>query len=242
MTYYEQIKEKMQAIVQEHQLDQESITISSSVLSTEEAIGITERKDFPLIKGKEKLINASFRGAVGQAFTDQPAVFKGSISQVMALDLDQNNNRALFIATSNAILRHLGLISNTVHCKNDGPENCAREMRDHLLLHYPGARIGLVGLQPAILDHLQAVFSVRVLDLDPDNIGQKKYGVLIEDGETGLEDVVQWADLMLVTGSTSVNGTILKFLSLDKPVIFFGTTVAGIAYLLDLPRLCWSSS
>lgn len=241
MDFYQSIKEKMQAIIDEHQLDQESITITSAVLSPEEAIGITERKDFPLIKGKEKLINASFRDAIGQAFTDQPALFRGSISQVMALDLDQNNNRALFIATLNAILRHLGLISNTVHCKNDGPENCAREMQGYLLEHFPQARIGMVGLQPAILDHLQAAFSVRVLDLDPDNIGKIKYGVLVEDGESCLEDVVKWADLMLVTGSTSVNGTILQFISLDQPVIYFGTTVAGIAYLLGLPRLCLSS-
>lgn len=242
MNFYEPIKARLEAIVREHRLDQETVTISSAVLTPEEAIGITIRKDFPLLKGKEVLVNARLGDSVGQAFTDQPSVFRGSVSQILALDLEQNNNRALFIASLNAILRHLGLIAHTVHCKNEGPEQCAREMRDHLLKHYPGARIGLVGLQPAILEHLQAVFSVRVLDLDPDNIGRSKYGVIVEDGDSCLQDVLQWADLMLVTGSTSVNGTIANFMDLDKPVMFFGTTVAGIACLLNLPRMCFTSA
>lgn len=242
MNLYQEIKAKMAVIIEEHHLDQESITITSSVLSSEEAIGTTTRTDFPLHKGKEVLMNAYFHDAIGQAFTDQPGNFQGSIKQLMSLDLGSHDSQAIFIASLNAILNHLGLVSNTIHCRNEGPEDCARQMRDYLLANHPGSRVGLVGLQPAILDSLRSSFSVRALDLDPDNIGQEKYGVIIEDGEKCLEDVVRWADLLLVTGSTSANGTILNFTNLDKPVIFFGTTVAGIAYLLDLPRLCFCSS
>lgn len=242
MDFYAQIKEKMNAIIKEHHLDEEAITITSSVLSTEEAIGVTTRKDFPLNKGNEVMLHAVFKNSAGQAFTDQPSIFQGSVGQLMDLDLEQSNDRALFIASSNAILLHLGLISNTVHCRNDGPENCSREIRDYLLINYHQAKIGLVGLQPAILDHLQAAFSVRALDLNRDNIGKEKYGIMIEDGEAKLAEVIAWADLLLVTGSTCVNGTILNFINVDKPVIFFGVTIAGIAYLQNLPRLCYCSS
>ncbi len=59
-------------------------------------------------------------------------------------------------------------------------------------------------------------FDVRVLDLDPDNIGKTKYGVLIEDGEKDLDEVLNWAEVLLVTGSTVVNGTIVNFWRLEK--------------------------
>ncbi|KUK31194.1 MAG: Uncharacterized protein XD63_1543 [Thermoanaerobacterales bacterium 50_218] len=52
---------------------------------------------------------------------------------------------------------------------------------------------------------------MRVLDLDPDNRGKTKYGVLIEDGEKDLDEVINWAEVLLVTGSTVVNGTIVNF-------------------------------
>jgi len=58
---------------------------------------------------------------------------------------------------------------------------------------------------------LRHSFDVRVLDLDPDNRGKTKYGVLIEDGEKDLDEVINWAEVLLVTGSTVVNGTIVNF-------------------------------
>ncbi len=242
MDFYERLRARMKSIIDEHKLDQTEVAISSNALTAEEAIGITERQDFPLNKGKEVMLNAVFKDVSGQAFTDQPSVFNGSISQLMGLDLSQNNNRALLIAASNAILCQLGLIGGTVHCKNEGPESCAREISRHLQAHYSGAKIGLVGLQPSILDQLRSSFSVRVLDLNPDSIGRERQGIVVEDGEKDLEDVIEWADLLLVTGSTSVNGTIVNYIDIGKPVIFFGVTIAAIAYLLDLPRLCFSAS
>jgi hypothetical protein len=239
MDFYGQIKEKMCRLVSERGSDSEKISISTKALSPEEAIGKTGRKDFPLLTGKEVLMNASFRGSIGQAFTDQPSLFYGSIGEVMNLDLAKNNNRAIFIATINAILKHLGLIAETVHCKNEEPEICAGRIRDWLLERYRGKKIALVGLQPAILDQLKSSFQIRVLDLNPDNIGTEKNGVLIEDGEKAREEVLNWADVILATGSMAVNGTILDYLDLGKPVYFFGTTVAGVAYLQKLDRLCF---
>jgi len=242
MSFYIQMKEKMNRLIKEHHLDNNEITITTSTMSPEEAIGITERKDFPLLKGKEVLLKASFKGCVGQAFTDHPSIFKGSINELLSLNLDKNNNRALFIASINAILKYLGLIEKTVHCKNEDPEKCAWEITNHLKDKYGNVKIGLIGLQPAILDNLAKNFTVRVLDLNTDNIGKEKYGVLIEDGEKSLDDILKWADIILATGSTIANGTILNFLNLDKPVFFYGTTIAGAAYLLGLKRLCFCAS
>ncbi|WMJ87964.1 hypothetical protein [Anaerocolumna sp. MB42-C2] len=54
--------------------------------------------------------------------------------------------------------------------------------------------------------------------------------------------VVKWADLVLCTGSTICNGSIVNFLNLDKEVLFFGTTLAGAAQMLSLKRVCFYSS
>ncbi|MGI6685892.1 MAG: hypothetical protein ACOX47_14860 [Bacillota bacterium] len=105
MDFYQEIKGKMYQIVQQHELRQKEITIRTAALTPEEAIGITGRKDFPLLKGKEVLMNAYFKDSIGQAFTDQPSIFKGSIKQLIDLELNTNGNRALFVASVNAILR-----------------------------------------------------------------------------------------------------------------------------------------
>ena len=70
-------------------------------------------------------------------------------------------------------------------------------------------------------------------------IGKTKNGVFIEDGEKNKDDVIQWADLLLVTGSTVVNGTVEDYYGLEKPVIFYGNTIAGTAVLMGLERICF---
>jgi uncharacterized protein (DUF4213/DUF364 family) len=87
-----------------------------------------------------------------------------------------------------------------------------------------------------MVEALAPQFPLRVLDLDPDNIGSRKFNTLIEGPETQ-EEVLQWTDLLLVTGSTLVNGTIDQFLG-SKPVIFYGTTIAGATHLMGWNRFC----
>lgn len=241
MDFYTDLLNKLNDIVAENKLDKDSILISTSALSPEEAIGVTRRKDFPLLNGKEALVEANFKGAMGQAYTDAPTAFSGSIQDIMDLDLSDNRNKVLFIASLNAVLKYLKLIDNTVHCKNEEPEECGSNMVQHIKGKYGNVRIGQVGFQPAMLDNLRKEFSVRILDLDVNNIGKVKYDTLVEDGKKDMKDVIQWADLLLVTGSTVTNGTITDFLKTDKPVLFYGTTIAGAAYLKGLNRACFCS-
>jgi len=74
--------------------------------------------------------------------------------------------------------------------------------------------------------------------LDEDNIGQEKYGIMVESGMCKMTEVGTWADVFLVTGSTICNGTLVEFLKIKKPVIYFGTTLAGAARLLGLTGFC----
>ena len=87
-----------------------------------------------------------------------------------------------------------------------------------------------------MVENLAAAHLLRVLDMDPDNIGTQKFGVTIESAEN-TDDAVQWADLLLVTGTTLANGSITLLMD-KKPIIFYGTTVAGAAHIMGWERFC----
>lgn len=240
---FQALKEGLNKVIQQNNLTQSQICITSKALSPEEAIGITQRKDFPILLGKEIMIQATYQDGEGQAFTDAPAIFSGSLEEILAMDIvNDAHARGLFIATLNAVMSHVGLVENTVHCRNSEPELCAQKFITYIQTNYGISKIALIGYQPALLEHLSKEFNVRVLDLNPENVGISKFGIVVEDGLKDFEDVVQdWAELVLCTGSTICNGSIVNFLNLEKEVIFFGTTLAGAAQILGLKRVCFYS-
>jgi hypothetical protein len=145
----------------------------------------------------------------------------------------------------NAVLRALGQVTGTNHCCDEDPVNCGPEIAGQLEARFGSKRFGLVGLQPAILKALVNHFTregVRVVDLNPDNIGSPKYGIEVWDGQNDLLRLVEWSEVGLITGSSIVNGTIdeiiKRFKGYGKPTVFFGNTISGVAALLDLDRLC----
>ena len=213
-------------------------------LSSRNAIG-NAGCDFAIKKGKEYVIEATFDNARGQAFTGKPCKWDGTVEEILSLDLSDVSNRGVFVATMNAVLRSLGLATGTIHCRDEDPTNCGPRIAGQLETRFGAKRFGIVGLQPAILRGLTKRFSleaVRVVDLNPDNIGNSKCGVEVWDGHTDLRRLARWAEIGLATGSSIVNGTIDEIIRCFKrqgrPVVFFGNTISGVAALLDLDRLC----
>lgn len=243
-TLFKEIRDRFTVIVEAHGLSAETVKITSKALSAKEAIGTTKRQDYPIITGKEIMLQADYRGSLGQAFTDAPSVFSGTLADILALDIDSDAHaRGLFIAALNAVMRHLDLASGTVHCKNEEPELCAAQFVEYIKRNYGSPKVALVGFQPALVEHFAETFPLRVLDLNPENVGKIKYGVFIEDGEKNFEAVVRdWAELVVCTGSTLSNGSIVNFIDIGKEVVFFGTTLAGAAVLLGLKRACFLSA
>ena len=241
MKFYEKLQTKAEQLVQDKGLQGYHVEVSGKVLKPEEAIGRPERRDFPLLQGKELMVEAEFQGHKGQAFTSEPQVFQGTIEEILITPLRKKSNgeMAVFIATLNAVMSYLGMAEKMRHCSDEEPERCSRELCAFLKGKYGNVRVGIVGYQPAMIDHLHREFTIRVLDLNPDNIGKIKNGVLIEDGKKHKDAVIQWAELLLVTGSTVVNGTIEDYYGLEKPVLFYGNTIAGTAVLMDLKRVCY---
>ena len=231
----------MYELLKENDLEEESIYIVAKGLTPEEAIGITVRKDYPILTGEEVMLSAEFDGAIGQAFTSAPCEYKGNIKELLESDLLENeHNRSLFIAALNAVAMRLGKADKTIHCRNDGPEKCAQSMKDYINTHYDVEKIVLIGFQPSILASLVESYTVRVLDLNPLNINQVKCGCIVEDGNDAYPDILEWADLILCTGSTICNGSIVDYLNIKKEVLFFGTTLSGAAPCLGVKRLCFT--
>jgi hypothetical protein len=237
---YEALRQEALDLCRRENLLEEHIKVKARTLTTEEAIGNPEDKDFPLQKGNERLMQAEFRGARGQAFTDYFGDFEGSLEEIFSMPLENNFRRAVFVASLNAVMRSLGRIEHTIHCRDEEPKTCAEALVKQIKNKYGAVKITQAGFQPRMIQALAPVFPLRVLDLDPCNIGTEKFGVTVEGPEkTG--EAVAWADVLLVTGTVLANGSIEAFVT-GKPVIFYGTTIAGAAALMGWERFCDQST
>jgi hypothetical protein len=230
------LRKRFLRFCQGHQLLERKIRVTARTLDPEEAIGNPESDDFPLQKGRERLMQAEFEAGRGQAFTDQYGNFEGRLKEIVHMDFANNYRRAVFVATLNAVLAHFGQATGTIHCRDQDPSNCAEEVARYIRARYGAVRLTQIGFQPRLVDRLQQDHEYRIVDLDPDNIG-KSVGVVQIEGPEATADAVAWAELLLVTGTTLVNDTIDTFLG-SKPIVFYGTTIAGAAHMMNWERVC----
>jgi len=240
----EQARRLLRERIEHHRTDLGS-PVQVRPLHPDEAIGKDADPSFVIKKGKERVIEATFLGHKGQAFTDRPVSWSGTLGDLLSLTLDEIPNRAVFVAGLNALLSALEHLPGTIHCKDQDPSRCGPEIARILHERFGEVRVGLIGLQPAILKALVERLgpdAVRVVDLNPDNIGEKRSGVLVWNGEEDLSRLVAECDIGLVTGSSLVNRTLdeilERFQQAEKPLILFGNTISGVASLLGLERLC----
>lgn len=232
-------------LVSEAGLLHQDVLVLATPLTPEEAIGTPGRRDYPILVGKERVLEATVAGTRGQAFTDSAREFEGTLADVLALPLDCNQHRAIFTATLNAALAHLGRVTGTVHCKDDEPEQCALEIARHARTRGAPRTVGLIGLNPAIAERLVDAFgpeNVRFTDLDRQRVGTEKFGVEIWDGFERTDDLLDFADLVLFTGTTLVNDTYDDLRrgieARGKDGLVYGMTAAGASALLGFDRIC----
>lgn len=245
MSVLKETRDRMLEVCREEGIDLNT-PVRVRRLSPDEAIGTKVDEGFVLCRGREVIIEATVDSARGQAFTDEPSSWSGTLEGLFAMPLDVVRNRAVVVATLNALAAKLGLANHTIHCHQDDPVRCGRELVRELVRRFPDVRkVLLVGLQPGILEALVERFkagNMRVVDLDVENIGKVRKGVRVGNGAADITDDVGWCELMLVTGSSVVNGTLDRLLSMSqdaaRPLVFFGNTIAAIAAVADLERIC----
>ncbi len=232
---YIRLKEALRSEADRHHLADKKIDIKCKPLTANEAIGKPDHDDYPIIKGREVMMEAMFDGAAGQAFTDEYTDITLTVDGLLNIDHTKTNERAIFIAGLNAVYRSLDLCGKTIHCKDKEPVECAENLIKEP--EFSGKKILLVGLQPRFLEYLARQNTMRALDLDPDNVGTVKFGVTIESGEN-FQDGLNWCDMIFATGSTIVNGSITHFINSGKPAVFFGVTISAPARILGLSSYC----
>lgn len=241
----ERARRAFAALAEERELLGAPVRIAARILSIEEAIGRPAYDDLPILRGKEVMIEAEFRHARGHAFTSAPSSWEGSLGDLLALPLDANQHRALLAAAMNAVLRSLGLIWRTVHCRSEDIARCGGEVARDVSRKYGPSTVGVVGYQPGLVAGLAKHFgpgSIRVIDLLEDNVGRRVGGIEIWDGLTRAEDLIRESDVVLATGSVVANGTVdgLRRLASthETPLVLYGVTAAAVCHLCDIERIC----
>jgi uncharacterized protein (DUF4213/DUF364 family) len=232
-----ELREQILKVIYEHKLPDGIVRVRAKVLSPEEAIGNPEHNDYPIQKGRERLMQAEYDGAQGVAFTDMFGNYEGSLYEIINMELNNNFRRAIFVATINAVLCRLGLIDKTGHCKDAGPVDCQKQVVEFIKQRFENPKIFMIGLQPRLLEALSDKFEIRVTDLDKSNIGKEINRVIVESLET-TEKNLKWCSLIFATGSTFVNETYQQLITTGKPAIFYGVTGAGPVYLMNQKRYC----
>lgn len=242
----QEVKRDLSKLVTQHQLGTQRVQVTVETLSPQQAIGNPSRRDFPILEGREVIVEALFKGSFGQAFTDIPQSFSGTIDELLNLNLDTSGNRAIFVASLNALATHLGIATGTRHCRDDEPERCGLQIASDLKNRFGDIRIGMIGLQPAILQNLSQSFgaqNIRCTDLNPKNIGANRFGVKIWAGKTDTTKLINWCHLLLATSSSLSNGTFddihQEAVSAGKHLMLFGITGAGVCAITGLERICF---
>jgi uncharacterized protein (DUF4213/DUF364 family) len=238
-------KDKFLEIVRRNKLDDVRVSVLVKTLTPEEAIGEPGRRDFPIILGKERVIEAEVLGTRAHAFTDSPGEFLGDLKGVLNLPLTSNRERSVYVATLNATLKYFDLLDSTLHCKDEDPERCGKEIASQLLKQWRNVKVGFIGLNPAIAESLIETFgieNVRITDLNKQNVNSFKFGVKVWDGNTMTEELIKQSDVILITGTTFVNGTFDHIMhciqNYRKDYLIYGVTGAGICKLMGLSRIC----
>jgi uncharacterized protein (DUF4213/DUF364 family) len=206
----EKVRPEFRRIVESNGLLDSDVLVLGTPLTPEEAIGTPGRRDFPIIIGKERILEATVEGARGQAYTDSAREFTGRLAEVLEMKLNSNQSRAIYVATLNAVLARLKMVKGTVHCKDEDPEVCALEISRSLHEKYGDTTVGMIGLNPAIAERIVDTFTaprVRISDLYEGNIGKTRFGVEVWDGHTRTDDLIEASSVIVFTGSTLLNDT-----------------------------------
>ena len=192
-----------------------------------------------LPRGAEAKLIAEFEGAAGECSTSYPTAFSGTLAEVAAMDIENNaTERSIYIAVLNAVMNKYELADDCLTCREADKARCADDILHRYRRANGSVNFLLAGYQPHMVKALAEHFPLRVLDLDPANIGQEACGVTIEDGAAAYASAAAWAQVVLCTGSALTNGTIHDYIKLPKDVSFYGTTIAGVSRILNIRRLC----
>ena len=191
------------------------------------------------LNGKEVRLSGEYEGVFCECYTSYPGEFSGTVAELTQLDIENKPiDRSIYIAGINAILNRYELADECLRCVESDRDKCADQIVRQFKRNNGSVNCLLAGYQPHMAKALVEALPLRILDLNPTNIGKTVHGITIEDGTTAYQDAIQWAEVIVCSGSALTNGTLYDYLKLPKDVQFYGTTIAGVARMLQLRRIC----
>lgn len=181
---------------------------------------------------------ANFKGAKGEAYSETPADFYGELEEVLNFPLAGKGIDARVLAAVNAVMKYLGLLENAEFSyEPEARREYANQIFNEVTEKYGKSNIILIGYDGYIVQRfMEEPLDFWTLDRNPDNITKDRFDhVIVNSGKPNRDAAIEWGRILIVTGSTLCNGTIIPYLECGKDVKFFGVTFAGASKLLDLP-------
>ncbi|GEM_PF-240691 len=168
------------------------------------------------------VLEVSFRGTKGRAFT-RIKLKDGEVKlrEIFGSNLSSYKDRVQFLALLNAIYRYLGKVNGTIHCSPSEWLSCGDEFVSFVSKLWGRPKVCLVGYNEVFLERFKKAFKVRLIDLEEDE-----------------SEVLEWAEVFVLTGEAFLNGMISKFLTAGKPMVIYGPMGAVCSFMFNIERFC----
>lgn len=185
----------------------------------------------------EYRVTAVFRDKKGEAYTETPADFSGTLEEILRIVPTDQGIDARFIAAVNAVMNYLGYADGTFPDDPAAHEEYADRLCGFITSGYGRSKIVLVGYDGYIVKRfMDEGLDFWTMDRNPEHISRDRFHhVIVNSGRYNREACFAWGNILIVTGSTLCNGTIVQYLNSGKELLFYGITFAGTAALLKLP-------
>lgn len=190
-----------------------------------------------LINRPEYRVTAYFHDHKGEAYTECPRDFTGTLEQLLSLPMNDQGIDARFVAAVNAVLCFLTGSPGSFPDDPNAHKIYAERICSYVKEHYGTSRIVLIGYDGYLVKQfMDEGLDFWTLDRDPNHITKNRFHhIVVNSGYYNRESSFAWGRIFLVTGSTLCNGTIIQYLNSGKELLFYGITCAGAASLLQLP-------
>ena len=185
----------------------------------------------------EYAVTAELCGVKGEAYTEEPEDFTGTLQQALEIPPTEKGISAVTIAALNAAMSLLKKAPGMFPEGEEARVRYADALCRYVTEHFGKENIILVGYDGYLVKRfMDEGLDFWTMDRDPDHIAQDRFHhVVVNNAKRNRESSFVWGKYFIVTGSTLCNGTILHYLNSGRELLFYGITCAGAATLLNLP-------
>ena len=218
-----------------HKLLHEAVTVTAS---QEPEHTLRPEEDPPSTAARpEYCVTAEICGVKGEAYTETPSDFEGTLKQALEIPPTEKGISAVTVAAINAAMSFLHLSPGVFPEDPQQHVLYADGLCRYITEQYGKNRIVLIGYDGYLVKRfMEEGLEFWTLDRDPDHVAQDRFDhVIVNSAKRNRESSFVWGNVLIVTGSTLCNGTIVQYLNSGKELLFYGITCAGAATLLKLP-------